>query len=160
MLESGNRERLLAIPEVLAKILGCAEASDKGGEGGVGTPEVSDTFDFVGGVETAVDGPVVRDASEVGERGNAGRADSGKGRARAETRCCSMVDSASRSFSVEISDSILRSESSSRKRCVSTRSPSLSCSPERISSSSMTPLSMETLSFDSRSSKEEVVLRA
>lgn len=63
-------------------------------------------------------------------------------------------------LSCRISASILRSDSSSLSRCASTRNCSLSCSPILISSSSMTARSMATLYFDSRSSSDEVVLRA
>lgn len=59
-----------------------------------------------------------------------------------------------------ISASILRSESSSLSRCASIRRASRSCSPTLISSSNITPLSIPILYFDSRSSSEEVVLRA
>lgn len=69
-------------------------------------------------------------------------------------------DSYFRTFSWSTSTSILTSESSSLKRCDSIRKPSRSCSPWRISSSSMTPRSIAILYLDSRSSREEVVLRA
>lgn len=59
-----------------------------------------------------------------------------------------------------ISASILRSPSSSRNLCASTRNCSRSCSPALISSSRRTPRSMATLYLDSRSSSDEVVLRA
>lgn len=63
-------------------------------------------------------------------------------------------------LSCRISASILRSDSSSRSRCASTRSCSRSFSPILISSSSMTARSMPILYLDSRSSREEVVVRA
>jgi hypothetical protein len=59
-----------------------------------------------------------------------------------------------------ISASILRSESSSRSLWLSTLRCSRSCSPILISSSSMTARSMATLYLDSRSSRDEVVVRA
>jgi len=65
-----------------------------------------------------------------------------------------------RSLSCMISASILRSDSSSRRRWVSIRKCSLSCSPTLISSSIITARSMETLYLDSRSSSDEDVFRA
>lgn len=65
-----------------------------------------------------------------------------------------------RSLSCMISASILRSPSSSRRRCVSIRKFSRSCSPTLISSSIMTARSIETLNFDSKSSSEEDVFLA
>jgi hypothetical protein len=63
-------------------------------------------------------------------------------------------------LSCRISASILRSASSSLSLCVSTRSRSRSCSPILTSSSSMTALSIATLYLDSRSSRDDVVVRA
>jgi hypothetical protein len=63
-------------------------------------------------------------------------------------------------LSCSISASILRSDSSSRSRCASTRRPSRSCSPIFISSSSITALSIAWLYFESRSAREDVVFRA
>ena len=63
-------------------------------------------------------------------------------------------------LSCRISASILRSASSSFSRWVSTRSCSRSSSPILISSSRRTPRSMATLYLDSRSSRDEVVVRA
>jgi hypothetical protein len=65
-----------------------------------------------------------------------------------------------RSFSCTISASTRRSDSSSRNRCVSILRPSRSCSPILSSSSIMTPRSIDTLYFDSTSSREELWLRA
>ena len=65
-----------------------------------------------------------------------------------------------RTLSWSSSASILRSASSSRRRWASMRSCSRSCSPILISSSIKTPRSIAMLYFDSRSSSEEVVLRA
>lgn len=64
------------------------------------------------------------------------------------------------SLSWSSSASILRSASSSRRRCASMRRVSRSCSPSLISSSIMTARSIATLYFDSRSSREDVVFRA
>jgi hypothetical protein len=71
-----------------------------------------------------------------------------------------MVASARRSFSCTISDSIRRSDSSSRSRWVSILRPSRSCSPILTSSSIMTARSMDTLYFDSTSSSDDVWWRA
>lgn len=65
-----------------------------------------------------------------------------------------------RILSCKISASILRSESSSRSLCASTRNLSRSCSPSLISSSSITPRSIAMLYLDSRSSRDDVVCRA
>jgi len=128
------------------------EASDIGGDGGVG---VSDTVsvvetDFVsGGVVTIGD-----DAVDVGERPSSD----------GELGAVISVDIEGywrfRSLSCMISASIFRSDSSSRRRCVSIRRLSRSCSPILISSSIMTARSMATLNFDSRSSSDEDVFRA
>lgn len=127
------------------------EASDIGGDGGVG---VSDTVsvvetDFVSGGVVIIGDEAV-DVGESLEDGEFGAVMSVviEGRERF------------RSLSCRISASILRSESSSRRRCVSIRRCSRSCSPILISSSIITALSMATLYFDSRSSSEEVVFRA
>lgn len=136
------------------------EASERGGEGGVAVTaeEVSDLSG--GGVEAVGEESVVAEveASETGERGRRTPCD-----LIARTllsRCRATVASAWRSLPCTISASILRSESSSRRRWVSIRSDSRSCSLAFISSSSITPRSIATLYFDSRSSREEVVLRA
>lgn len=75
-------------------------------------------------------------------------------------RGSSAAASARRNLSCLISASIRRSPSSSRSLCVSIRRASLSFSPSLISSSNMTPRSIETLYLDSRSSSDEVVCLA
>jgi hypothetical protein len=119
------------------------EASEIGGEGGVGVSET------VSVVETdLVSGGVViigEEAVEVGES-------SKDGEFGAEMSVSREVSCRFRSLSCKISASILRSDSSSRNRCVSIRRFSLSCSPIFISSSIITALSIATLYFDSRSS--------
>jgi len=135
-----------------------AEISERGGDGGVVDTVVDPGFDR-GGVDAVGDETVVADvdASDNGDRGRRLSMASACG----FLWCCrSMFASACRNFSWTISASILRSESSSRSRCVSILKASRSCSPTLISSSSMTPLSIATLYLDSRSSSEEVVLRA
>jgi hypothetical protein len=63
-------------------------------------------------------------------------------------------------LSCRMSASILRSDSSSRRRCDSIRSVSRSCSPILISSSIITVLSIAWLYLDSISSNVDVVFRA
>ena len=75
-------------------------------------------------------------------------------------RCLSAAASALRSFPCLTSASTLRSLSSSRNLCVSILSASLSCSPALISSSKITPRSIATLYFDSKSSNDDVVFLA
>ena len=128
-------------------ILTCAGASERGGDGGVRTSEVAS--DLVGGVDVLGDvgvavlislaGLLVRKLFTAKVLGLPDLRDS-------------IVASARRSFSNRISCSTFKSPNSSRKRCASILSPSLSCSPILISSSIKTPLSMATFSFDSRSS--------
>lgn len=158
LLTSGSSDRRLTGRGAFVVGLGRAEASERGGDGGVGTPDVLDSSDFEGGgVDIIGDEVVVPDASEIGDFGLTGCTDGDM----AFWECSlSIVASARRSFSRVMSDSMRRSESSSRSLWVSMRSVSLSCSPARISSSSMTPLSMETLYLDSRSSSEDDVFRA
>jgi len=119
------------------------EASEIGGDGGVGVSET------VSVVETdLVSGGVViigEDAVDVGESAK-------DGEFGAVMSVVREVSCRLRSLSCKISASILRSDSSSRSRCVSMRRFSLSCSPTFISSSIMTALSIATLYFDSRSS--------
>jgi hypothetical protein len=127
------------------------EASEMGGDGGVGVSET------VSVVETdLVSGGVViigEEAVDVGEPAN-------EGEFGAVISVVREVSCRLRSLSCKISASILRSDSSSRSRCVSIRRLSRSCSPSFISSSIMTALSIATLYFDSRSSNEEDVFRA
>ena len=137
---------------VLAIGLVVAEASDIGGDGGVGVSET------VSVVETdLVSGGVVIMGEEAVDAGEP----SSKAGELGAVRSVAIEGSwRFRSLSCIISASIFRSESSSRSRCVSIRSPSLSCSPILISSSIMTARSIATLNFDSRSSNDEEVFRA
>ncbi len=136
---------------VLTTGLAEPEASEMGGDGGVGVSEtvsVVDTDLVSGGVviigEEAVD---VGEPTREGEFG-------------AVMSVVMEVSCRFRSLSCMISASILRSDSSSRRRWVSIRRFSRSCSPTFISSSIITALSIATLYFDSRSSSDEEVFRA
>lgn len=132
------------------------EASDMGGDGG------SWMGPFLGG-SSAVSGGVVMSGELAVEPGEFSTFLSKVGDSGTEMSVDIMDrwrDSCLRTLSWSISASILTSESSSLKRWDSIRRFSRSCSPCRISSSSMTPRSMATLYLDSRSSREEVVLRA
>lgn len=131
------------------------DASDMGGDGGSvsSEPEVKDLTSpgVVMRGELAVDwGDVSMLRSKVGEP--------------IAERSVEMVerwrDSCFLILSCISSASILRSASSSRKRCDSIRSFSRSCSPIFISPSKMTARSIAWLYFDSISSSDEVVLRA
>ncbi len=136
---------------VLSNCLAEPEASEIGGDGGVG---VSDTvsvveIDFVsGGVKI-----IGEEAVDVGESPKDG--EFGAVMSVAILGTCRF-----RSLSCMISASILRSDSSSRSRWVSIRRCSLSCSPTFISSSIITARSIATLYFDSKSSNDEDVFRA
>lgn len=129
------------------------EASDIGGEGGVG---VSDTVSVV---ETDfVSGGVVIIGEEAVDTGES--TPSREGEFGAVISVAIVGNCRFRSFSCMISDSTFRSDNSSRNRWVSIRRFSRSCSPILISSSIITALSIATLYFDSRSSKEEDVFLA
>jgi hypothetical protein len=104
----------------------------------------------------ATSGGVVIMGDEAIDAGDASKA----GEFGAVISVASVGNERLRSLSCMISASILRSDNSSRSLWVSILSCSLSCSPILISSSIITALSMPTLYFDSRSSKEEVVFRA
>jgi hypothetical protein len=136
---------------VLTAGLAEPEASEIGGDGGVGVSET------VSVVETdLVSGGVViigEEAVDVGEPAK-------EGELGAVMSVVREVSCRFRSLSCRISASIFRSDSSSRSRCVSIRRFSLSCSPTFISSSIITALSIATLYFDSRSSYDEDVFRA
>jgi hypothetical protein len=158
----GRRERLTVLrwaEGLEAATLGRgAETSDMGGEGGSGNSErVSPSS--VSDLESV--GVVMRGelAVEPGEAGWPSKV----GDARTE-RSVEMVDKCLDScfliLSWRSSASILRSPSSSRRRCDSIRSCSRSCSPILISSSIITALSIAWLYLDSMSSKDDVVLRA
>lgn len=130
------------------------EASDMGGDGGsLGRASL-----LAGGKETSSGGVEMSGelAVDLGEFSNVG--DSGI------DISVDIVDKWRSSdfliLSCIISASTLRSDSSSRSLCASIRNLSRSCSPILISSSIMTDLSMATLYLDSRSSSDEVVLRA
>ena len=138
---------------VFATGLADAEASDIGGEGGVG---VSETVSFVD--TDFVSGGVVIIGDEAAEFGDPEPSNDG------EFGAVMSVDREGswrfRSLSCIISASIFKSESSSRSLCVSIRRFSRSCSPTLISSSIMTARSIATLYFDSKSSSDEDVFRA
>lgn len=99
------------------------------------------------------------EASDMGERGRSVEESFARWFETDRWWCFSIVASASRNFSCVISDSILRSDSSSLSRCVSMRNPSRSRSPILISSSNMTSRSIATLYFVSTSSSDDVWLR-
>jgi hypothetical protein len=127
------------------------EASEIGGDGGVGVSEtvsVVETDLVSGGVVIIGEEPV--DIGEPAREGELG----------AVMSVVMEVSCRFRSLSCMISASILRSDSSSRSRWVSIRRFSRSCSPTFISSSIITALSIATLYFDSRSSSDEDVFRA
>ena len=131
-----------------------AEASDLGGEGGSWISETVSTVEIdllSGGVMT--NGELAVDCGECSNIGDPGMERSVEMVERWRASCFLIL-------SCRISASIFRSESSSRRRCDSTRSCSRSCSPILISSSNITPRSIATLYLDSRSSSDEVVLRA
>jgi len=130
---------------VFATGLAFAEASDIGGEGGVGVSEVVSVveMDFVSGGVVIIGEEAVDD----GEFGAVISVDS-------EGSCLF------RSLSCMIPASIFKSESSSRSLWVSMRRFSLSCSPILISSSIITARSIATLYFDSRSSSDDDVFLA
>ena len=135
-----------------------SDLSDVGGEGGVGASEVAEDTDFVGGVAMVGDDAVVDgECSDMDDCGRGMVAARGVGFLSRER---SDAASALRNLSCLISASTLRSESSSRSLWVSIRSCSRSCSPLLISSSNITLRSIATLNFDSKSSREELVLRA
>ena len=102
---------------------------------------------------------LVVEASDMGERGRSVCESLARWLETARAWCFSMAASARRSFSWVMSDSIFRSDSSSRRRCVSMRRASRSRSPIFISSSSMTSRSMATLYLVSMSSSDDVWLR-
>lgn len=127
-----------------------AEASDMGGDGGSWTWTLASGGVVISG-ELAVESasPSVF-LSKVGDP-SAERSVEIVDRCRAS---CFLI------LSWSTSVSILRSDSSSRRRCASMRSFSRSCSPIFVSSSINTARSMAWLYLDSRSSNDEVVLRA
>lgn len=125
------------------------DVSDIGGEGGVGdvTPVLPDFVERLRGV-----------AGTISEMTDALSSDSGDwypGRLYFE-----VMESACCNFSCVISCSILRSESSSLNLCTSILSASRSASPAFISASSITALSIETLYFVSKSSRDDLTIRS
>lgn len=154
---SGAMELSCSCNGVMSMLLGRPEASESGGEGGVSTSAVVDVSELAGGgVEMVGEDTVVMDFSERGDLDRLMFITKFDFR----SRCRRAENSARRSFSCLISASILKSESSSRNLCVSILKLSLSCSLVFNSSSNMTPLSIATLYFDSRSSSDDVVCRA
>ena len=134
------------------------DLSDTGGEGGVGASEAADDADLVGGVAMVGEDAVVEgDCSDMDDWGREISIPIGVG-----LRNCRrwVAASACRNLSCLISASTFRSESSSRTRWVSMLRASRSCSMALISSSIITPRSIETLYFDSKSSKDDVVFLA
>jgi hypothetical protein len=136
---------------VLTTGLAEPEASEIGGDGGVGVSETVSVVetDFVSGGVVII-GEEAVDVGEPAKEGELG----------AVMSVVMEVSCRFRSLSCMISASILRSDSSSRSRWVSIRRFSRSCSPTLISSSIITALSIDTLYFDSRSSSDEDVFRA
>jgi len=64
------KERRFGRSGVLSNILGLSEASESGGDGGVGTPEAVEVSDLEGGgVDKVGEEVVVRETSEVGDLG-------------------------------------------------------------------------------------------
>lgn len=152
MLESpeGSLSLLLGwLTGVFATRRAFAEASDIGGDGGVGVSSMAIfvEVEFVSGGVVIIGDEAVDEGEPSGELGAV--------MSVAIEESCRF-----RSLSCRISASILRSDNSSRSRCVSIRKFSRSCSPILISSSIMTPRSIATLNFDSRSSNEEDVFLA
>lgn len=131
---------------------GGADASDMGGEGGSLTGVLFEDTDEVasGGVVTR--GELASDKALIS---NIGLPGSVRSVSVADTRRSCFL-----SLACRISASILRSDSSSRRRCASILNCSLSCSPILISSSIMTALSIAPLYLFSRSSRDELVCLA
>lgn len=136
---------------VLTAGLAEPEASEIGGDGGVGVSETVSVVetDFVSGGVVII-GEEAVDVGEPAKEGELG----------AVMSVVREVSCRFRSLSCKISASIFKSDNSSRSRCVSIRRFSLSCSPTFISSSIITALSIATLYFDSKSSYDEDVFRA
>lgn len=131
---------------------GGADASDMGGDGGSFTCVFAEDTDEAGSGGVVTMGELAMDIALTSNIGLSGT-----------ERSVSVADmwrSCFLSLSCRTSASILRSDSSSRRRCVSILNCSLSCSPILISSSIMTALSIAPLYLFSRSSREELVWRA
>lgn len=115
------------------------DLSDTGGDGGVGMSEMPDEEAvLVGGVSKVGDEALV----VVGDSSDRGEPERATGRRVKVFFLMALASTSLRNFSLVMSVSTRRSESSSLTRCASIRKASRSCSPERTSSSSMTPLSM------------------
>lgn len=140
---------LLGFMGVLTDSLAVADASEIGGDGGVGAVVFVET-------DLLSTGVIIIGDEEV----DAGDPSSNLGVFGAVRSIDNEASWRFRNLSCIISASTFRSDSSSRKRWVSMRSCSRSCSPILISSSIMTALSMDTLYFDSKSSRDEEVFRA
>lgn len=116
-----------------------ADLSETGGEGGVGVSESPDEERvFAGGVSNEGDDVLV----VVGDSSDRGEAEMDTGWSL--RYCSDRIEAcrAFRSFSLVMSVSIFKSESSSFSLCASIRRLSRSCSPVRTSSSSSTLRSM------------------
>lgn len=130
---------------------GGADASDMGGDGGSLTGVLTEEMDEASG------GVVMRGelAPDMALPSNIGLSGIERSVSVADIwRSCFL------SLSCKISASILRSDSSSRRRWASILNCSLSCSPILISSSIMTARSIALLYLFSRSSRDEFVWRA
>lgn len=132
-------DRGLGIPGVAKDLETLADFSDIGGEGGVGVSESpEEEAVLAGGVSNVGDEALV----VVGDNSERGDAEMAIGcRVKFFSRRAKL-SVAFRNFSLVMSVSILRSDSSSRNLCASIRRLSRSCSPVRISSSRITPRSM------------------
>jgi hypothetical protein len=133
------------------------EASDIGGEGGSWMSETAGlerdlaSSGVVTSGELAVEfGDCSTSLSKVGDSNNDRSVEMAE---RCRDSCFFILSCIS-------SASILRSDSSSFKRCDSILSCSRSCSPPLISSSRRTARSIAMLYLDSISSRDELVLRA
>jgi hypothetical protein len=157
VLDSPDGSRILLggfIGVLIADLGAFPEASEIGGEGGVGVSEMVSVVetDFVSGGVVII-GEEAAESGEPPREGEFGAVISVDMEGRALALCFL-------NLSCKISASTLRSDSSSRSRCASMRRFSLSCSPIFISSSIMTPRSMAILYFDSRSSSDDDVFLA
>lgn len=154
VLESPEGSFSLLAGRFIGVFIDCAvvEASEIGGDGGVGVSETVSLVEI-----DLVSGGVVIIGDEAVE---AGEPSSNEGVLGAVMSVDIEGYCRFRSLFCIISASTFRSDSSSRRRCVSILRFSRSCSPTLISSSIMTALSIPILYFDSRSSSEEEVFRA
>ena len=152
----GARMRLGGLIGVRKGLGAFDDRSEMGGEGGVGASEIVSVVDT-----DLLSGGVVIRGDEAMESGDISPVKDGElGAVISVDNIGSCLLSCRLSLPCKISASTFKSPSSSRRRCVSILRPSLSCSPILISSSIITALSMATLNFDSRSSRDEDVFRA